>query len=196
MRRKFIAFEGIDGAGLTTQATLLRNWMIKKGYDTLLTKEPSDGLIGGIIKASLRREWKTTPLALRMLFVADRAHHVATEIEPALRNSKNVITDRYVLSSIAYGSLDISMEVLRQLNAEFRKPNVTFIMDAQPAVCLDRIKRARHHVELYEQEQKLHEIRKNFLSLKRIFPETHVIDANRPPEQVFKDIQKIIMNLD
>ncbi len=195
MRGKLIVFEGLDGAGLTTQATLLRNWLISKGNDTVLTKEPTDGLIGGLIRSSLRREWKTSPLALQMLFAADRAHHLATEIEPALKKNKNVISDRYVLSSIAYGSIDIPQAIPQQLNANFRKPHITFIIDTQPAVCIDRIKKSRHHIELFEDEQKLQTIRKIYLSLKKLFPETYIIDGNRSPDEVFKDIQKIITKL-
>ena len=195
MRGKFISIDGLDGAGLTTQATLLRNWLTSKGSDTILTKEPTDGLIGGLIKSSLRREWKTSPLALQMLFAADRAHHLATEIEPALKKSRNVVSDRYILSNIAYGSVDIPQAILQQLNANFRKPHVTFIIDTQPAVCMDRIKKSRHHVELFEDEQKLQTTRKIFLSLRKMFPETYVIDGNRPQEEVFADIHKIVSKL-
>jgi len=195
MRGKFIAIDGLDGAGLTTQATILRNWLISNGDDTILTKEPTDGLIGGLIKSSLRKEWKTSSLALQMLFAADRAHHLATEIEPALKRFKNVVSDRYILSTIAYGSVDIPQAILRQLNANFRKPHVTFILDTQPAVCIHRMERSRHHVELFEDEEKLQVIRKMYLSLKKVFPETYVIDGNRSVEEIFKDIQKIVSKL-
>ncbi len=195
MRSKLIVFEGLDGAGLTTQATLLRNYLLGKGDDAILTKEPTDGLIGGLIKSSLRKEWKTSPLALQMLFAADRAHHLSTEIEPALKKNRNIISDRYILSNIAYGSLDIPHSILQQLNANFRKPHVTFIIDTQPAVCLDRIKRSRHHVELFEDEQKLQTVRKVFLSLKKMFPETYIIDGNRNVEEIHKEIRKIVSEM-
>ena len=91
MTGKLYVFEGLDGSGLTTQAALLRNYFLSKGKEAVLTKEPTDGLIGGIIKAALRDEWKTNPLALQMLFAADRAHHLTTEIEPALKKNKVVI---------------------------------------------------------------------------------------------------------
>ena len=85
MTGKLIVFEGLDGSGITTQATLLRNYFLGKDKDAILTKEPTDGLIGGIIKACLRKEWKTDSLTLQMLFAADRAHHLSTEIEPAIK---------------------------------------------------------------------------------------------------------------
>ena len=192
MAGKLVSFEGLDGSGITTQSTLLRNSMLSHGKDVILTKEPTDGLIGGIIKASLRKEWKTNPLALQLLMVADRSHHLATEIEPALKKNMTVISDRYILSTLAYGSPDVDMKILQQLNAGFRKPNLLIIIDTHPRVCLERIKKSRHHIELFEDEQKFNQIRSNYLSLKNFFPNTHVIDGNRTPEEVMKDVKKII----
>ncbi len=192
MPGKFLIFEGLDGAGITTQATLLRNYLVGKGKDALLTKEPTDGLIGGIIKSSLRKEWNTDPLTLQMLFAADRSHHLKTEIEPALKKGKHVICDRYILSSLIFGSLGVSVGILKQLNAEFRKPSMTFIIDTHPRICIERMQKARHHVELFEEEQKLEQIRRNMLSLKNFFPDTYVIDGNRKPEEILGDIIKIV----
>ena len=192
MPGKFIVFEGLDGAGITTQATLLRNNLIAKGKEAVLTKEPTDGLIGGMIKSSLRKEWNTDPLTLQMLFAADRSHHLRMEIEPAMKKGKIVICDRYVLSSLIFGSLGVSVNILKQLNAEFRKPNMTFIIDTHPRICIERMQKARHHVELFEEEQKLEQIRRNMLSLKNHFSETYVIDGNRKPEEIMADVMKIV----
>ena len=191
MRGKFIVFEGLDGSGITTQATLLRNFLIAK-KDIILTKEPTDGLIGGLIKSSLRKEWRINPTALQMLFAADRSHHLDSEIEPSLKKGKYVICDRYVLSSLAYGGLEVSMPILKQLNANFRKPDLTIFIDTQPAICVERMKKARPHVELFEEQHKLEQIRKNYLSLKGFFPETVVIDGNRTPEEVLNDVKKAV----
>ncbi len=192
MPGRFISFEGLDGSGITTQATLLRNYFLSKKRDVVLTKEPTDGLIGGLIRSCLRKEWKTNPTTLHLLYTADRAHHLATEIEPALKKNKTVISDRYMLSALAYGSLDMPLSILEQLNANFRKPHITFLIDTQPAICIDRIKKSRHHVELFEDEQKLVEIRNNYLTMKNSFPNTYVIDGNRMPEEVMRDVQKIV----
>lgn len=192
MPGRFISFEGLDGSGITTQATLLRNYFLSKKREVVLTKEPTDGLIGGLIRSCLRKEWKTNPITLHLLYTADRAHHLVTEIEPALKKNKTVITDRYMLSALAYGSLDMPLSILEQLNANFRKPHITFLIDTQPAICLERIKKSRHHVELFEDEQKLVEIRNNYLSMKNSFPNTYTIDGNRTPEEVMKEVQKII----
>jgi dTMP kinase len=193
MRTNLIAFEGLDGSGLTTQATLLRNYFLTRGKDAVLTKEPTDGLIGGLIKACLRKEWKTSPAVLQTLFAADRAHHLENDIEPALKKGKIVICDRYILSTLAYGIVDVPLKYLQQLNDNFRKPNMTFIIDTQPKICIDRIKRARPHIELFEDETKFLQIRKNYQTLRTHFPETFIIDGNRTVDEVFGDIQRIIV---
>ncbi len=90
-----------------------------------------------------------------------------------------------------FGSLGVSVGILKQLNAEFRKANLTFIIDTHPRICIERMKKARHHVELFEDEQKLEQIRRNMLSLKSYFPDTYVIDGNRSAEEIMKDIMKI-----
>lgn len=192
MAGRLYVFEGLDGSGITTQATLLRNYFLTKNRDALLTKEPTDGLIGGIIKACLRGEWKTNPLTLQMLFAADRAHHLNTEIEPALKKNKIVICDRYILSSLVFGSISTSMDILKQLNAHFLKPHATIVIDTNPRICLERMKKARHHVELFEEEQKLVQIRQNLITLKKFFPDTFFVDGNRRPEEVFEDVKKLV----
>jgi dTMP kinase len=195
MRGKLYVLEGLDGSGITTQSTLLRNYLVRKGKDALLTKEPSDGLIGGLIKACLRKEWKTDPLSLQMLFAADRAHHLSNEIEPALKNGKYVICDRYILSSLVFGATEVSVDTLKHLNSHFRKPNLIIFVDTQPKVCMDRMKKARHHVELFEEEHKLVQIRKNFLALKGYFPNTQVVDGNLSAEKVLDSIIKVVNNV-
>jgi len=192
MPGKFIVFEGLDGSGITTQATLLRNNLVQDGKNVLLTKEPTDGLIGGIIRACLRKEWRTSPATLQLLMTADRSHHLANEIEPALKAGKTVICDRYILSTLAYGSLDVDPKFLQQINAAFRRPNMTIMIDTHPKVCLERMKKSRPHLELFEDEAKLNAIRNNYLSLKNYFTNTNVIDGNRTPEEVMKDIKKIM----
>lgn len=196
MPGKLIVFEGLDGSGITTQATLLRNNMVQGGKNVLLTKEPTDGLIGGIIRACLRKEWRTSPATLQFLFAADRSHHLANEIEPALKAGKTVVCDRYILSTLAYGSLDVDPKFLQQINANFRKPNLTIIIDTHPKVCLERMKKSRPHLELFEDEAKLNAIRNNYLSLKNFFTNTRVIDGNRTPEEVMRDIKKVVEKSD
>jgi len=191
----FIVFEGQDGSGLSTQAELLKRFLVKRGHEVLLTKEQTVGFIGGIIKSVLRKEILTSPLALQMLFTADRAHHLYSEIEPALKEDKMVISDRYIFSTLAFGALDIDMKFLKTINSKFRVPDITFIIDVPPEVCLRRIGKSRlNHYELFEEKEKLEKIRATYLSLKDYFPNIHVIEGNRPIEKVSGDVQKIVLS--
>ena len=192
MEGKFLVIEGLDGAGLSTQASMLRDYLHKNGKPTLLTKEPTDRTIGGLIKSSLKKEWRTSPVALQLLFSADRAHHLSVEIEPALKDGIIVISDRYIFSTLAFGALDVDMEFLKTLNSKFRKPDLTFILDVPPEVCLGRLLKDRYHLELFEVKEKFENVRKNYLSLKDYFSNTYIINGNRTKEQVFENIRKII----
>lgn len=192
MQGKLIVFEGLDGAGLSTQASMLRDYFHKNGKPSLLTKEPTDRTIGGLIKSSLKHEWKTSSVALQLLFAADRAHHLSVEIKPALKDGIIVISDRYIFSTLAFGALDIDMEFLKAINSKFRKPDLTFILDVPPEVCLERLLKDRYHIELFEVNEKLENVRKNYLSLKDYFPNVYIIDGNKTKEEVFEDIRKIV----
>ena len=78
------------------------------------------------------------------------------------------------------------------MNSLFRKPDLTILIDIHPKIALERIKTDRYSTELFEEEQRLTQIRKNYLSLKNYFANTEVVDGNNSPEQVSKDILKII----
>jgi len=192
MKPLFIAFEGLDGSGLSTQAGTLRNYLLDKGVNVILTKEETDGLIGGLIKSCLKKEWKTDPMTVQMLFVADRNHHLKTTIEPALEEGKTVITDRYVLSTLAFGGMDLDVEFLKTLNSKFRAPDYTFVIDVDPGLCVDRIRRGRFSVELFEEKSKLEKIRANYKKLAAFFPNTHFIEGSRDRMEVFEDIKKVL----
>ena len=143
MAGKFIVLEGLDGAGLRTQATLLEMYLREKGYHTLLTSEPTNGLIGGIIRSGLQREIKLSDKTLQLLFSADRAQHLEDVIQPAINNDKIVICDRYIFSTMAYGyASKLNYRWLRQINLSFRLPNLGILIDIKPSVSLSRISSA------------------------------------------------------
>ncbi len=188
---KFIVFEGLDGSGLSTQSFELRNFLIGQGYQVVLTKEQTDGLIGGLIKSCLKKEWKTSLLALQLLFTADRAHHLDTEIEPAVKEGKIVICDRYFFSTIAFGGLLVEKDFLKKINSKFRVPDITFILDCPPEVCLERIGKGRFSRELFEEKEKMENIRQNYVALAKEFPNVHIVDSNRPAKEIQKEINSI-----
>jgi dTMP kinase len=189
----FIAFEGLDGAGLSTQSNLLKNFLREKGYEVILTKEQTDAAIGGLIRSILKKEFSASLLTLQLLFTADRAHHLQTEIEPALKQGKIVITDRYLFSTIAFGALEIDFEFLKMINSKFRLPDITIFLDASPEVCRERLKKDRLQLQLFEDVEKAKKVRENYLKLQNEFPNFFVVDAYRSVEKVAKDVQKIVL---
>jgi dTMP kinase len=192
MKGKFMVFEGIDGAGLTTQAELLEKYLRNKKYEVVLTKEPTNNLIGGIIRAALKKEWVTSNRTLQLLFSADRAHHLEKEIIPALENGKIVISDRYFISTIAYGMIELEKDWLKALNSKFLLPDIIFIIDVPVEVSIERIKASRFGFELFEEKKKLEKIRNNFLELSKEYKNCFVINGNRSIEEVHKEIVKIV----
>jgi len=130
--------------------------------------------------------------ALQLLFAADRAEHLETEIEPALSANEIVISDRYILSSLAFGAVDNDVEFLKEINSRFRKPDLTVIIDTPPRVCLARITRSRETVELFEEEKRLEKVREQFLALKSYFDNTFIVDGDREKEDVSKDIKEVV----
>jgi dTMP kinase len=191
MPGKFIVFEGLDGSGLSTQARMLKEYLLKNGKSTVLTKEQTDNFIGGMIKSSLKSNIKVSPLTLQLMFVADRSHHLESEIEPALKDGKIVISDRYIFSTLAFGSLDVDIDFLKLMNSKFRKPDLTFIIDCKPRTCVERINMERFHTEIFEDEKKLEKARENYISLKGYFPNVYVIDGNGSKEEVFERVRSI-----
>ncbi len=189
---RFIAIEGLDGAGSTTQASLLEQHLRKAGRNTVLTKEPTVGLIGGLIKAALAGEWKVSGNALQLLFAADRAHHVETAIKPSLEAGKTVISDRYIYSSLAYGAASgYDVEWLAEVNSPFPKPDLTIFIDVSPQTSIKRIAASRFSAELFEKEESLKKVREEYMKLAKRFG-FKIVNGERGIEEVSKDIIKSV----
>lgn len=188
----FIVFEGLDGSGLSTQAARLAAFLSRRGREVLLTKEPTSSPIGQLIRSALKRHLAFSPFTLQLLFAADRAEHLGKEIEPAVQAQKIVISDRYILSSLAFGSVDLELATLQQLNARFREPDLTIMLDTPPRVCLARIRENRDTIELFEEEERLEKARAQYLALAEHFAKTVIVTGDRPIEKVAKEIQAVV----
>jgi dTMP kinase len=173
---RFIAIEGLDGAGTTTQATRLAEALEERGEDALYTYEPSDGPIGTMIRQVLagrvviaRPGGISQPMTretLALLFAADRLDHIASRVDPALEDGVHVVTDRYYHSSLAYqGDLDDAgvddFTWVRSLNSRARAPDITFYLDATPELCAERLGARRQH-DIYENLDKLRRLRERY----------------------------------
>ena len=118
-----IAFEGLDGSGKSTQARLLADALTSAGRRVVLTREPTDGTWGTLIRSTAREGRRLAPLDELDAFLKDRAEHVSRVIRPALERGDVVITDRYYHSTIAYqGSVFLPVELGRRTSAHFLSP--------------------------------------------------------------------------
>jgi dTMP kinase len=190
----FIAFEGLDGSGSSTHSDLLTKRLQDDGYKVALTKEPTNNLVGGLIRGILSHQWTATPETLQLLFSADRGHHLNSEIEPWLNDDKIVITDRYMMSTFAFGSLSIEDEDwLKTLNSKFRKPDLTILLKVAPEECMNRISKGRAKTELFEKEDKLRKVWKRYEELSNELENVIIIDANRAKEEVHEEIYREVI---
>lgn len=138
----FITFEGIDGVGKSTQLDLAESFLKAKGHQVLRTMEPGGTELGVEIRhLLLHRKGEVAPRAEALLYAADRAHHVATKIRPALAEGKIVLADRYLDSSAAYqgAARELSLEQVREISiwaVDGLLPDLTVLLDlpAQAAV--------------------------------------------------------------
>ena len=189
----FIAFEGLDGSGSSTQTRLLAERLEGRGFAAIITKEPtSDTPTGRIIREVLQHKWQASPEGLQLLFSADRAEHLKNTIEPALTNGQVVITDRYFFSTLAYGALAVEMDWLKELSRFFRVPDITFLFKLDPEICLQRIRGRGSEFELFEKHEKLKKIRENYEKIKDDYPAIHLIDASGSIEEVSDAIWKVV----
>lgn len=188
-----IAFEGLDGSGSSTQAKLLAESLQKEGKSVLLTKEPTDGTpIGKLIREVLQHQWEASPEGLQLLFSADRAEHLRNLILPALNSGKIVITDRYLLSTLAFGGLGIEIEWLKELNKKFVQPDLTFLLKLSPEDCLKRIAKRGNQTELFEKKEKLERVWQNYENLSQDTSSLFIIDAQPEIETIHQQIKAIV----
>lgn len=182
----FIVLEGLDGCGKTTQAKLLKEHFDKKGYNTLLTCEPTNGRIGKFIREILSGSESVEPKTLALLFTSDRSEHVENEINPALKSDDIVICERYYHSTIAYQSAQgVDMQWLIGLNEFAIKPDITIYLDVNPETGAARTDTN----EIFENNEFLSKVRDKYMMFEN---EMVLVDAERTLNDVAAEIAKIV----
>lgn len=159
---KFFAFEGIDGCGKSTQIQILAR-RIREHTNTpvYITREPTEGPIGSLLRQVLTGRMKCDYRALPLLFAADRIDHLTNEVNgilPQLEEGIIVLCDRYYFSSYAYQSVDVTMSSVIEVNATSAKlcpPTATIYLDLDPEIALKRIAMGRLQQELFETKERL-----------------------------------------
>lgn len=188
MTAHFIVLEGIDGCGSTTQARLLAESI----PNALLTREPSDGPVGKLIRQILTHQIKRTFdwRGMALLFAADRVDHVLNEIEPALREGRTVISDRYDLSSLTYQLAtspdEAAGEWLKTLNSTVRRPDATIVLDVDAGVAAQRRASRGGVVELFEDDPLQQKLARLYAKAEALVPGDviHHVDGDQPLDAV------------
>lgn len=185
----FIAFEGGDGAGKTTQIELLRERLAAVGYDVVVTREPGGTELGADIRQVLLHGGDVAPRAEALLFAADRAHHIATVVRPALRRGAIVLQDRYIDSSVAYQGAGRELDPLeiKRLSlwaTQDLVPDLTVLLDVTPQD--GRRRRGQVHDRLESEQDDFHaRVREHYLQLAAAEPGRYlVVDASLPREEI------------
>ena len=198
---KFIALEGGDGSGTTTQLSLLSKHLNETGKPRFFTTfEPTDGHIGRLLRASLKREINVKPQTLAFLFAADRSEHLYGEngIMEHIEKSELVICDRFVLSSLVYQGIEFGDELPETLNAGFGVPELTLFLDIKPETAFERMKN-RGELEIYETLDFQVKVREKYLSIissyRALGARIEVIDAEKSAQEVEKQIWSRISSM-
>ncbi len=197
----FIAFEGIDGSGKSTQIGLLAERLKKEGVCCYTTMEPTNAPVGSLVRQVMTGRIRMDNKAIAALFAADRLDHLLNEVDgiaSKIEEGTTVLTDRYYFSSYAYHSVDVPMEWVIRANEQsalILRPTVNLFIDVDPDTALERIARNRFHQELFEKKSRLVEVRENY---KKAFDllageeKYTVIDGNQSREAIADNIWEAI----
>ncbi|MBO4255506.1 dTMP kinase [Streptomyces griseorubiginosus] len=187
----FIALEGGDGAGKSTQAEALAEWIRAKGHEVVVTREPGATPVGKRLR-SILLDVSSAGLSHRaeaLLYAADRAEHVDTVVRPALERGAVVISDRYIDSSVAYqgAGRDLSPTEIARINrwaTDGLVPHLTVLLDISPEIARERFTEAPDRLE--SEPAEFHaRVRSGFLTLAAADPGRYlVVDAGQEPEAV------------
>lgn len=201
-RGRFFSFEGIEGAGKTTQIQLLAGTLRDAGHDVVRVREPGGTALGEDIRSILLRRDREPPVerAELLLYVAARAQLVAEVIRPALARGAVVLADRYGDASVAYqgGGRRLGFDWVRALNRWTTgnlRPDLTFLMDLDPTVGLARVRATRGAFDRMEAESIVfhRRVRAAYRRLSREEPRRLVLlDARRPPDELADEIRACV----
>lgn len=196
----FIALEGIDGSGKSTQTRLLAEKLVSEGHKVYSTFEPTDSPIGSLIRNILKGRLKADNYTIAGLFVADRLDHLLNEVNGIVKKMQEgytVITDRYCFSSYAYQGTHVDMDWVIQANsmsAQILRPDINIFIDVDPEVSMQRLHSNRGQIELFETLENLQLVRAKYMEAfeKLKFEETiAVVDGNRAPSAIAEDIWEV-----
>jgi dTMP kinase len=160
-RGRFLVFEGIDASGKSTQVDRLATWLEERGSRVHVTAEPTSGPVGSLIRQSFAGRVPLDDRVVAALFAADRMDHLTNERDGVLgllARGTDVVSDRYVLSSLAYQSADVGMDWVLRANepsTSLLRPDLTIYLDLPPAAALRRLESRRGIPDRFERLERL-----------------------------------------
>ena len=192
-RGKLIALEGIDGSGKSTQIGRLVQRLTEHGVTCHATREPTGRPVGALIRQALTGQTPLDPRVIAALYAADRIDHLVNGEDGLLslvERGVTVVTDRYYFSSYAYHSVDMDMDWVigaNSVSAELLRPTLTVFLDVPVELALERIRRGRNSVELFEREDRLRRTRALYFEAFERLKGTEavaVVDGDGPEDEV------------
>ncbi len=209
----FVVIEGLDGAGTTTQTGAVADALASRGQPVSVSREPSDGPVGMVIRQMLSMritvtddEGRHKPVGrqtLALLFAADRMDHLEAEVEPALERGEVAISDRYYHSSLAYqGDVDgrdsADFQWVESLNSRARTPDLTVFLEATADLCLQRLD-SRGRKDIYETRDKLERLERRYDEVMKLLEERGEkilrLDASLPAEKLTEEVVEAVRTL-
>jgi len=196
---RLIVIEGLDGAGTTTQAARLVSYMTSRGMKAHLTREPSDGPVGKLIREMLTGSHaipghKLSQGTFGLLFAADRLDHMQREVEPAMAAGTTVVSDRWYHSSLAYQGTGADRDWIAQLNSRALRPTLTIFLKVRPEVAAKR-RAGRTQEELFENIEMQREVeagyRATIAELIANGETIEILDGELTEDQVFAEILRV-----
>jgi len=198
---RLIVLEGLDGAGTTTQARRLVEHLRAKGGKAHLTREPSDGPVGQLIRQMLTGGHAIPGQSIAqstfgLLFAADRLDHLQREVEPQLAAGATVVSDRYYHSSLAYQGTGADRDWITMLNARARRPDLTIFLQVRPEVAAKRRADAGRVQELFEDLRMQEEVAAGYkATISELMAQgerIETIDGEASPDAVFGVILALV----
>lgn len=197
----FIVLEGIDGAGTTTQTERLVATLAAHGRPAHATREPSQGPIGRLLREILLGGHRRADGAavdggaMALLFAADRRDHLQREIEPTLAAGQDVVSDRYLLSSLAYQAEEADRVWVEGLARSIRAPDLTILVDVPVSVAAARRRAAGRITERYDDDEIQNKVAANYRALAKITADVTVVDGRAAVDVVAQNIAGVVAGL-
>lgn len=189
-RGKFIVLEGVDGSGKSTQARMLAEELRARGVDCLLTAEHTRVGVGRLIEKTVRGKLDLGAVALQFCFVADRVEHSRTVIEPALKQGRWVVCDRYWGSTVAYGDSNLGRQFWLRVNKRIGiEPDLTFLVKVGVKTAIARMSGRGRGRTVFEKKKKLGQVNKVYDWLAKRFKRSWVkVDGERSRAVINKEM--------